>query len=217
MTGRSALSKQCLVVIMGVSSSFGMAVCLAQDNQQEAAINQSSEFTYNDDWALVSAPPPPGPYQSINVDPRVPGQEDNIPSPTGGHESHVPQAGQQPPDRLVDLPPPAAGRQLPGRLMDLPPPAAATGEYGEPPPYGYNRPPGYNIPHERRQSRPAPGQDYFRSSPLPYPAYQGSGYAASPWTSAPPAVEEEEVPPPPVYDRMTTPYQGRQYYRDGMR
>ncbi len=27
------------------------------------------------DWSLVSAPPPPGPYRTVNLDPRVPGQE----------------------------------------------------------------------------------------------------------------------------------------------
>mgnify|MGYP000231716245 CR=1 FL=1 len=36
---------------------------------------QEPPFTYNDDWSLVSAPPPPGPYQAVNIDPRVPGQD----------------------------------------------------------------------------------------------------------------------------------------------
>jgi len=32
-----------------------------------------TEFTYTDEWAVVSAPPPPGPYRAVNIDPRVPG------------------------------------------------------------------------------------------------------------------------------------------------
>ena len=29
---------------------------------------QETEFTYTDDWAVVSAPPPPGPYRAVNID-----------------------------------------------------------------------------------------------------------------------------------------------------
>ncbi len=32
------------------------------------------EFTYSDEWSVVSAPPPSGPYRVVHVDPRVPGQ-----------------------------------------------------------------------------------------------------------------------------------------------
>ena len=32
------------------------------------------EFTYSDEWSVVSAPPPSGPYRAVHVDPRVPGQ-----------------------------------------------------------------------------------------------------------------------------------------------
>ncbi|HUT39851.1 MAG TPA: hypothetical protein VM011_00785 [Gammaproteobacteria bacterium] len=31
------------------------------------------QFKYSDEWSLVSAPPPAGPYQPVNIDPRVPG------------------------------------------------------------------------------------------------------------------------------------------------
>lgn len=30
-------------------------------------------YQYSNEWSLVSAPPPAGPYRSINIDPRVPG------------------------------------------------------------------------------------------------------------------------------------------------
>lgn len=32
------------------------------------------EFTYSDEWSVVSAPPPSGPYRVVHIDPRVPGQ-----------------------------------------------------------------------------------------------------------------------------------------------
>ena len=32
------------------------------------------EFSYSDEWSVVSAPPPSGPYRAVHVDPRVPGQ-----------------------------------------------------------------------------------------------------------------------------------------------
>lgn len=35
---------------------------------------QELEFTYSDEWSVVSAPPPSGPYRAVHVDPRVPGQ-----------------------------------------------------------------------------------------------------------------------------------------------
>ena len=31
-------------------------------------------FTYSEGWDIVSAPPPPGPYRAVNLDPRIPGQ-----------------------------------------------------------------------------------------------------------------------------------------------
>lgn len=41
--------------------------------QVSAAGEPESLFKYSDEWSLVSAPPPAGPYQPINIDPRVPG------------------------------------------------------------------------------------------------------------------------------------------------
>jgi hypothetical protein len=211
MTCKCTLLKRSLVLISGLFIGSGMPVCQASDKLPDDVTFQPSEFKYNDDWALVSAPPPPGPYQSINVDPRVPGQDSNLPPPTTGLNSL----------------PPATVQRLPGTLGELPPPAA--GETGAPPmtygsparqvPYRYSRPPGYSMPRERWQGGDVPGQDYYRSPPSPYQGYRSPGYAASPWSSAPPATAEEEVPPPPLYDRMNTPYpyQNRQFSRDGVR
>jgi hypothetical protein len=49
------------------------------------------------DWSLVSAPPPPGPYRTVNLDPRVPGAEGipmigNTPGFAQPGESRVPVA-----------------------------------------------------------------------------------------------------------------------------
>jgi hypothetical protein len=69
-------------------------------------------FVYTDDWALVSAPPPPGPYQSVNIDPRVPGQDAAPPmtiepppvTPPPGMPAAVDIQPPAPPDKQTDSP-----------------------------------------------------------------------------------------------------------------
>ncbi|MGB5473666.1 MAG: hypothetical protein WBQ78_09340 [Gammaproteobacteria bacterium] len=46
------------------------AVFLLQVSHAE---EPETPFKYSDEWSLVSAPPPAGPYQPVNIDPRVPG------------------------------------------------------------------------------------------------------------------------------------------------
>ena len=41
--------------------------------QASHAEEAETPFKYSDEWSLVSAPPPAGPYQPVNIDPRVPG------------------------------------------------------------------------------------------------------------------------------------------------
>ncbi len=41
--------------------------------QASHAEEPETQFKYSDEWSLVSAPPPAGPYQPVNIDPRVPG------------------------------------------------------------------------------------------------------------------------------------------------
>ena len=86
------------------------------------------------DWSLVSAPPPPGPYRTVNLDPRVPGAEGipmigNTPGFAQPGESRVPpvvpdtapaaggQTGYQAP--MQHLPPQVPGRYQSG--MPRPP------------------------------------------------------------------------------------------------
>jgi hypothetical protein len=152
---------------------------------------EDAPFTYSDDWSLVSAPPPPGPYQAVNIDPRVPGQ-DAIPPMTTGIESFH-NWEQLPAD--IDANPPAAGKPA------LPPAGEPATRQGMP---GNNAPAPVPGNYESRLQRPP---DYHFAEPVrmpkqePYPKYGNvppSGYYS------PPAVPvEEEVPPPPVYDAMT--------------
>jgi len=134
------------------------------------------------DWSLVSAPPPPGPYRSVNLDPRVPGAE-GIPmigiAPvfTQSVESREPvtpdvataaggQANYQ--TQMKRLPP-----QVPGRYQSLRP-----------------RPPvnaRYPAQVGRQNYGMMPPHGYFPTHP-----YQAG----------------EAVPPPPVYDAMMRRNQG---------
>lgn len=52
-----------------------LAIALAATALLPAAHARDAEtqFKYSDEWSLVSAPPPAGPYQPVNIDPRVPG------------------------------------------------------------------------------------------------------------------------------------------------
>ncbi len=62
--------------------SAGSAVADEQATDQQAPGEAPpAAYTYSDDWALVSAPPPQGPYNAINLDPRIPGQDLVAPMP----------------------------------------------------------------------------------------------------------------------------------------
>jgi hypothetical protein len=156
------------------------------------AVAQDAPFTYSDDWSLVSAPPPPGPYQAVNIDPRVPGQ-DTIP-PMSTDVETVQGWAEMPAE--IDVAPPAAGRpaSVPPPPME-PPTQYRPGGFGPAPaPGAYDgrmqRPPDYQFPQPAGMPDPEPYSNYGNMPP--------SGYYRSP------AVQmEEEVPPPPVYDAMT--------------
>ena len=154
-------------------------------------VAEEAPFTYSDDWGLVSAPPPPGPYQAVNIDPRVPGQ-DAAPPMTTDAESL--QGWETMPDEMLTNPP-AAGRpalpaaaepsiqhKVPGTSGPAPVPGAYEGRMQRPPEYRYSE----------SRGMPGPGQ-YSTYGNMP-----PSGYYRSP------AVQmEQEVPPPPVYDAIT--------------
>ena len=168
----------------------------------------NSEFTYTDDWAVVSAPPPPGPYRAVNIDPRVPGVDAIPPLPM----DQVPTSTRSdiPAEALAN--PPAAG--IPATHLPEGRPAAALdnqssaqtvmpGHTGRVPTspsgYYYPAPPQYPAP-----SRSAP--------PSAYPAYGNqptygnqSTYGNQPtYDYGSPMYHQgqQQVPPPPVYDSI---------------
>jgi hypothetical protein len=180
--------------ILAIAVALAPAAAASADQPPAKAVDQSSYYTYHKDWAIVSAPPPPGPYQTVNLDPRIPGQEDAMPAYAGAFTAQPAPIGQDSENFLDE--PPAAG----------PPPVGAGPQPGgtafddQPPPPGYYSSRGF----VRRGS--APVQGYQR----PYYGYQRPeapryGYEVTPWSNVPVPRTEDEVPPPPVYNRMVSP------------
>jgi len=154
-----------------------------------------SEFTYTDDWAVVSAPPPPGPYRAVNIDPRVPGVDAIPPLPMDAVTTSSME--DIPADALAT--PPAAGipatlppQDSPASALDTqqPVPAVAPGRTERaapsPPGYYYSAPP--RFPAQTRSAPPA-GYPGYRNPPA-YGYYGAPAYRQG----------EQQVPPPPAYD-----------------
>ncbi|MGB7931503.1 MAG: hypothetical protein WCH04_04665 [Gammaproteobacteria bacterium] len=206
------VSRRCVGMFLAITGGLALIDAVAAADQPPGETESPSSFyTYHDDWAIVSAPPPPGPYQSVNIDPRIPGQEDVI-TPFVSGFNEPPAMSEQLPDDFKGAPP-AAGTPSPAA-----PDAYPRQEFiGHEPPPGYYRSRGYS------QNRPAPIQDY--SGPYGYPRSGNSryGYTPSPWSNPPLQRPEDEVLPPPVYNRMAVPpppvYRSGpapdQYYRRG--
>ena len=180
-------------LILAIAAALATAVAVSADQPPAEAQNQASYYTYHKDWAIVSAPPPPGPYQSVNLDPRIPGQEDIMPSFAGAFTA-PPSASEPVPENFLDEPP-AAG----------PSPAGAgtytgRGSFDYQPPPGYYRSRGYGM----RESAPVQRyrEPYYEYPQSAFPRY---GYAVPPWRDAPVQRTEDEVPPPSVYNRMVSP------------
>lgn len=188
-----AVVRRCLGAFLAIAGGLVLIDAVAEDQPSGVSDMQTSSYTYSDDWAIVSAPPPPGPYQSVNVDPRIPGQEDVI-TPFASGFPAPPASGEEMPDDFMGSPP-AAGIPSP----EAPGEYSRQGSFGNQPPPGYYRPRGYN------QDWPAHDQDYrgpYGYPPAGNPRY---GYPPSPWSNPPEQRAEDEVPPPPVYNRMVAP------------
>ena len=163
---------------------------------------QETEFTYTDDWAVVSAPPPPGPYRAVNIDPRVPGTDAIPPLPMDAVTT--PSAEERiPAEALAN--PPAAG--IPASHQPTDAPASAVDKQRSAPPEmtGYPKrvapsPPGYYYPAPAQypaQSHSVPPA----APPAAYPGYRNQpayGYYGSPAYRQ----GQQQVPPPPMYDSM---------------
>lgn len=138
-------------------------------------------YSYSEDWALVSAPPPPGPYRPVHLDPRVPGQGAvssimmDIPMSESGRPGSPAQAAGQ-------ATPPAGMMHGPGRQSA----GGPAMPYRMPAPYGMR--PGYPQPPARY---PQAAPHHGGGMQPPPPGYYGADRP-----------HPDEVPPPDVYDAM---------------
>jgi len=163
---------------------------------------QETEFTYTDDWAVVSAPPPPGPYRAVNIDPRVPGVDAIPPLPMDAVTTS-PGENRIPAEAMANAP--AAGIPVTRQPADTPASALGTQRTAQPEISGHTQrvtpsPPGYYYPAPSRypaQSHAVPPV----APPAAYPGYRNQpayGYYGSPAYRQ----GQQQVPPPPVYDSM---------------
>jgi hypothetical protein len=181
-------------LLLVVTAGLAPALAASTDLPPAEAENQSSYYTYHDDWAIVSAPPPPGPYQSVNIDPRIPGQEEDIMPSFAGPLNARPTGKAQFPEEFMGEPP-AAG-----------PSRGGTATYPGRGSADYEPPPGYSSSRGFATGRSAPAQEYRRPYyGYPQPGTARYGYGASPWSNVPVPRAQDEVPPPPAYNQMTPP------------
>lgn len=160
---------------------------LAMD-EREAATSSDS------DWSIVSAPPPPGPYRSVNIDPRIPGQDDvSVPGLSQDFDT-----SSQLPAEALRMPPAAGGvaheSAMPGSLQ---PPGAR--DDTQP-----SRTEGYMPPTRPRDSVSAPVQPEYAQPP-------GPDYYAEPYRTegyVPPPRPRDYVPAPQQQDYVTPPHTG---------
>ena len=106
-------------------------LALAAAATSNTIAQSTPQYSYTDEWLIVSAPPPAGPFRSVHLDPRIPGQgvapqavadtmnqlAEQTPDTAGG------AATADPAGDLSQLPPPAAGH--PGMNAPMVPPAAS--------------------------------------------------------------------------------------------
>ena len=192
MTERSTLSGK-LLTCLGLVTVFIVPCSFAGQSDGDKQAAQSGGFQYSDDWKIVSAPPPPGPYSTVNVAPRVPGQDITRPVP---RDLILTEPSSDIPEELGQVSPPGAGippqsadtRPPSGRPAHTPPPPAGTygrQDHGRYSGRGYNTP-GYTD-YTYRRTHPGYGQQYG-------PAYnQGYGYSY-PRQYAP--YGQQDIPPP---------------------
>ena len=156
----------------------------------------SAGFTYSEGWDIVSAPPPPGPYRAVNLDPRIPGQSMVPLLPVEGQPANAVSekpATEIPAEALNN--PPAAGAPAGYYVPDVPAARLNIEQAAPPPPVPgrYNRmmpaPPAFNYPVPSRSPMQSGYSGYRNTPPMGY-------------YGAPVRRPARQVPPPPVYDAM---------------
>ena len=179
------VSKQCARMLLPLLALWVTNACLAAMGD-----HPHQQYNYTDEWSVVSAPPPAGPYRLVNIDPRVPGMG-IIPPPVPVNAQRM--QTDETVSSVTSGAPPAAGTAAKTGVNEAGPTSSLEQNLPVqlPPPghYGQRMPPtGYNYPDQARQ----PGQATY---PPPYGRIPPYGYYRSP---VPPP--RSEVPPPPVYD-----------------
>lgn len=185
-----------------------MLLALATAAPLSGMAESGPQYSYSDEWSIVSAPPPSGPFRSIHLDPRIPGQGiappavstpfDDIPEQQAGSD-----AG------MTSLPPPAAG------IVDHAPPVADAEAAPMPSPGLLPPPPGpadLSAPSVAGAAAPPmapPGLLPPPPGPTDLPAPPVAGVEmAPPDGMVPPLLEPEELPAPPVAGVELAPPEG---------
>lgn len=184
-----------LGITLWLATAGCMSVCYAEVPAGDNATAQVAGYRYSDDWKIVSAPPPPGPYETVNVDPRVPGQDITRPVP---RDVMTLDPTESMPGELGQIAPPAAGRpddaqQTRSRqALTPPPPAGAYGwqERRSAPAAGYGRGGYTNYP--RQYSYPGYGQGNRQDYGRGYNPGYGYSYPGQYAPGLP-----RDIPPPP--------------------
>lgn len=193
---------QKLALAIWLASAVHVQYSLAGEAAGDTPAGQAGGYQYSDDWKIVSAPPPPGPYATVHVDPRVPGQDVSRPAP---RDLMVTEPAGHVPADPGRMPPPGAGSPAVSgtsqatrtrQAFTPPPPAGAYGRqgYDRAPAYGYSAPGGY----PGRQTYPAYGQGYRQGYGQGY--NQGRGYEQGYGYSYPGQYapsRQQDIPAPP--------------------
>jgi len=147
-------------------------------------------FQYSEDWQQVSAPPPPGPYQAVTLDPRIPGQKFVLPPsrpvttatspPISAIRSNHPQEQGQ--SQIPPIQRSSEQFEQNQRPENWQLPRGAS-PYGRPtaPPYNYAYPPRYPV---------APRYGAYRYPAMPFGPY---GYPGGYQGRVP---GNQDIPPP---------------------
>ncbi len=196
----------CLPILLLLSAGSVPADDLAANQQQVPGGAPEPAYIYSDDWGLVSAPPPQGPYNAINLDPRLPGQDLVAPMPMpdiGSPEAPLTGTAEFEPERPASV---SRGTSTP--MQSTAPPQTPYDYQPQPAPHGQPA----QMQDTRGQhaaTQGQPGPDYTRSPDRQ--AYGPAGFRNAPYPGAgrtanrpPVAIEQQqrrENQPPPGYYR----------------
>jgi hypothetical protein len=165
-------------------------------------------FHYSDEWSLVSAPPPSGPYRPVNIDPRIPGASAVEPMPVIPPQLRKGEAGESVPTPGSES---TAAQVAPGTTEEAAPQQKSPSEAeiaatvpgnapsaGTPVPDGMQAAPVQAFPSYEPPPAAGAGPDYSN----PRPAWSG----AMPPMSQPPRGYGRALPPMPQTRNYPAPW-----------